>query len=73
MKIPYAADRPALFCELKRNKSAEGAIDQIRMKRAPDLFGDFKGKVLLCGINYDRDAKDKLKQHQCVIEEWDLA
>ena len=71
--IPYAADRPAIVCELKWNQSADGAIDQIRTRRYPNVFGDFKGKVLLCGINYDRDAKDKAKQHQCAIEEWDLA
>ena len=59
---------PALVIELKWNKSAEGAIDQIRDKHYPDAIKDYGGEILLVGINYDKDAPAGERKHTCVIE-----
>ena len=59
---------PALVIELKWNKSAEGAIDQIKEKHYPDAIKDYGGEVLLVGINYDKDAPAGKRKHTCVIE-----
>lgn len=57
-------DKPALIVELKWNKSAKGAIDQIRKKEYCRSLEEYKGNVLLVGINYDT----KTKEHTCQIE-----
>ena len=57
-------DSPALVIELKVDKSADAAIDQIRRKEYPAKVADYSGKMLLVGINYDRESK----QHSCRIE-----
>lgn len=59
---------PAFIVELKWNKSAEAAIDQIRQKKYTESLKDYSGEILLVGINYDKDAKDDIKKHTCVIE-----
>lgn len=58
------ADKPAVVIELKWDKSAEGAIAQIREKRYTEALKDYHGELLLAGINYDK----KSKKHTCVIE-----
>ena len=55
---------PALLVELKWNKTAEGAIEQIKNKQYPDAIKDYDGEILLVGINYD----GKEKAHSCKIE-----
>lgn len=60
-------DKPAMIVELKYNQSAEGAIRQIKEKRYGDVFRGYEGKVLLVGINYDKETK----KHSCMIEEWE--
>jgi hypothetical protein len=55
---------PALLIELKWNKTAEGAISQIKNNNYPQVLKNFGSKVLLVGINYD----EKNKKHECVIE-----
>lgn len=57
---------PALVVELKWNKSARGAIEQIKDKRYGEWIESYMGDILLVGVNYDRDTK----KHQCVIEKW---
>ena len=57
-------NRPALLMELKYDKSAESAITQIKEKNYLQFFKDYKGEVLLVGINYSK----KTKTHQCIIE-----
>lgn len=57
-------DKPAVIIELKWDKSAKGAIDQIKEKHYVDTLKDYRGNLLLAGINYDRDTKF----HTCVIE-----
>ena len=57
-------NKPALLIELKYDKSAESAISQIKEKNYLQFFKDYKGEVLLVGINYTKDTKT----HQCIIE-----
>lgn len=59
---------PALVIELKWNKSAEGAIAQIKKKRYPDALNGYGGDILLVGINYNKDAQDEERKHTCIIE-----
>ena len=57
-------DSPAIILELKVNKDADSAIDQIRRKQYPAKVQEYSGDILLVGINYDRNTK----QHSCQIE-----
>ena len=57
-------DSPAIVIELKVNKDADAAIDQIRRKQYPAKVAEYADNLLLVGISYDRDAK----QHRCRIE-----
>ena len=57
------ADKPAVIIELKKEHSAEGAIHQIKQKDYVKALEDYKGNLLLVGINYDKD-----KKHTCKIE-----
>lgn len=59
-------DKPAVVIELKYNKSAGGAIAQIKNKKYVETLDEYKGNLLLVGINYDKATK----KHQCLIEEW---
>ena len=61
-------DKPAVVIELKWDKSAEGAIQQIKNKEYIDALKDYQGDLLLAGINYDK----KTKKHSCIIEKWNL-
>ena len=61
--------RPAMVVELKYNQSADTAIKQIKEKRYQGALSGYSDKILLVGINYDAEGKDK-KHHTCVIEEW---
>ena len=60
-------DKPAMVVELKWDKSANGAIEQILEKQYAGALSDYAGKILLVGINYDRSTK----VHECVIREAD--
>lgn len=61
------SDKPAMIVELKYNKSAEGAITQIKEKQYVESLKEYQGNILLVGINYDKDSK----KHTCVIEKYD--
>ena len=63
--IPYVPNIPAMIIELKNNKSAESAINQIKEKKYDDLLEHYRGDLLFVGVNYD----PKTKKHQCQIEE----
>lgn len=54
---------PALIIELKYEKSADSAIEQIKNKNYSDCLKDYLGDILLVGINYDEQ-----KRHTCKIE-----
>ena len=58
-------DKPAMIIELKWDKSAEGAIAQIKDKKYVKVLEEYIGNMLLVGVNYDKENK----KHQCVIEE----
>jgi hypothetical protein len=58
---------PAMIVELKVNRSPESALAQIKERRYVEALDDYRGKVLLVGVNYDKDTKE----HTCVIEEWE--
>ena len=61
-----SGNRPAMVIELKWDKSADTAIRQIREKRYAGVLKDYAEKILLVGINYDKETK----KHECVIEEY---
>ena len=60
----YSA-KPAMVVELKYGKPARSAIAQIKERQYPEALKDFRGKILLVGISYDKD-----KRYSCLIEEW---
>ena len=57
-------ESPAIVLELKYNKDADSAIDQILRKQYPGKIAQYHGDLLLVGINYDK----KQKTHQCQIK-----
>ena len=57
-------DKPAVVIELKWDKSASGALAQIKNKNYGDALKDYQGNLLLVGINYDKTTK----KHECLIE-----
>ena len=71
LPAPKYPDLPALLVELKYDKTAEGAISQIKSRNYPDRLEHYKGNILMVGINYDKDipsGKPGFKHHSCVIE-----
>ena len=58
---------PALVVELKWNKDATTALQQIKNKRYPESILNYTGEILLVGINYDKTSKE----HQCRIEKYE--
>ncbi len=66
--IPLPArNKPAIVVELKYNKSAITAINQIKANKYPEALVGFSGEILLVGINYDKDSQ----KHTCKIERVD--
>ena len=68
---PKYPDKPVLLLELKYDKTAQGAISQIKKQNYPDRLEHYKGNILLVGIDYDRDVSNtspEFKRHRCVIE-----
>ncbi len=59
-------NHPALFVELKWDKTASGAIRQIKDKGYASWIEGYTGDILLVGINYDKEEK----VHECVIEKY---
>jgi ribosomal protein S8 len=57
-------NKPAMIVELKYNNSTQGAINQIKEKHYTESLKDYKGNLLLVGINYDK----KSGLHECIIE-----
>ena len=57
-------DKPAMIVELKWNKEAETAINQIHNKHNPKVLEKYKNNLILVGITYDKETK----QHNCKIE-----
>ena len=65
-KPEYINLYPALLVELKWDKSALSAIEQIKERTYPDALSQYAGSILLVGVNYDKNTKC----HQCLIEEY---
>ena len=63
-KPEYRRDYPALVVELKWNKNARTALQQIRDRHYPETLVGYTGSILLVGINYDQ----RTKMHECLIE-----
>ena len=63
-KPEFQNDYPALVVELKWNKSARAALNQIKDRKYPESVACFVGEILLVGINYN----EKTKEHHCIIE-----
>jgi hypothetical protein len=61
---PNQADIPALLVELKWDKDASTAIDQIHARDYPAALAAYAGNLLLVGVSYDKDTKE----HNCTIE-----
>ena len=59
-------DKPALLVELKWDKTARGALEQIKEREYCRSLEEYQGNLLLVGINYDV----KTKEHSCVIEKF---
>ena len=59
-----STDKPAMVIELKWDKSADTAIEQIKRKQYTDKISEYSGEILLVGINYDTETK----KHSCIIE-----
>jgi hypothetical protein len=62
------SDKPIMVVELKWNKTAEGAIAQIKNRNYPQVLEGFGSDILLVGVNYD----EKTKKHTCMIERYNL-
>ena len=65
-KPEYRYDFPALVVELKWNKNAKTALDQIKRQHYPASIASYTGDILLVGVNYDK----KTKVHECRIEKY---
>ena len=59
-------NKPAILIELKCDKSADAAIDQIHRKVYHGKVSQYDGQVILVGINYDKETK----KHDCRIENY---
>ena len=56
--------KPAMVIELKWNKEADAAIEQIKQNNYSKIPKEISGEIVLVGINYD----EKTKKHECKIE-----
>ncbi len=57
---------PAILVELKWNHDAKTAMDQIYNRKYTSSFDDYSGDIILVGVNYDKNSKDKM--HECKLE-----
>lgn len=53
---------------MKWDKTAQGAISQIKNKKYISALKEYKGNILLIGTNYDKRSK----KHQCRIEKFEM-
>ena len=65
-----SVNKPALVVELKYNKTAETAIQQIKDRHYTQALEGYTGEILLVGISYDKENKDK--PHSCIIEKQEV-
>ena len=61
-----STNKPAIIVELKYGKPAGTALQQIRDRQYTQALSGYTGEILLVGISYNREEKEK--PHSCVIE-----
>ena len=59
-----SGNMPAMIIELKYDKDADSALNQIKEKRYNGKLKGYSDRILLVGINYSKDTK----KYECVIE-----
>ncbi len=59
-------NKPPMIIELKYDKSSNSAIEQIKDKQYFSSLEEYKGNILLIGINYDTRSK----KYSCEIEKY---
>ncbi len=65
LPLPHTS-KPVIIVELKYDKSAETAIQQINNRQYTQALERYSGEIVLVGVDYDKDKADK--PHSCVIE-----
>ena len=66
LPLPAKTEKPALVIELKYDKSANAAIQQIKDRHYTQSLMNYTGDILLVGVNYDKECTNK--PHSCQIE-----
>ena len=62
--IPAVPGKPALVIELKRDKTSEEAMEQIKSRSYPSALEKYRGNTVLVAVNYD----SKTKIHTALLE-----
>ena len=62
--IPAVPGKPALVIELKRDKTAEEAMEQIKSRSYPSALEKYRGNTILVAVNYN----SKTKIHTALLE-----
>ena len=57
-----------MIVELKWNKTASAAIEQIKNRQYVESLKGYSGEVVLVGVNYDDGGDREFKKHVCRIE-----
>lgn len=68
---PGYANKPVILIELKYEKDAQTAVEQIRKQKYPANLEHYKGNIIVVGINYDKEKSNNstgYKHHSCKIE-----
>ncbi len=65
LPLPHT-DKPALVVELKYDRSAMTALQQIKDRKYTQALERYSGEIVLAGVDYDKDKTDK--PHSCMIE-----
>ena len=65
LPLPHTS-KPALVVELKYDKTVETALQQIKDRHYTQALEGYSGEILLVGISYSKENKDK--PHSCLIE-----
>ena len=68
--IPKHPDKPVMLIELKYDKDADTAFQQIQRQRYPSRLEQYKGNIILVGINYTHSATPNapdFKHHSCQV------
>ncbi len=63
-------NKPVIVVELKWNKDADTAIEQIKEKQYVESLNGYSGEVVLVDVNYaaGKDGAGEFKKHEFRIE-----